>query len=768
MSTKTTFKRIALATVAAMGFGLLSVVPAKAASTVPTLTNDVQAAVVGTAVTAMVAGATVSANASNTATVTLATPTGSAVTLADRDGSATVATTSAYTAALDTVITAATRTATSSKLDTFTAVTGASAAAGTFASYVIVPDVPGLYTLTVAAETGTKVGYIQAAGTAGTVGTSGLGTRSMTATTGGIAQFTFTTPAAQANGAVYRFTSTGVGSITAATGVAANGTSANDPVPTSGATGVWTSGATWTRSNASAGTATITVASTVAGAQTVTVTSISATTGAPTSTTTMLITWGGAVSLAAASTAYMAGPTATTADATSNAVARSAARASGTAIATIVVSLVDSLGAADTRNNSVRATVSGVGFVSVNGTVGSLNASTALRTDVEAAQDASRFVRVYSDGTAGTGSVTVTATDVDSGASITLGTFTYTSTGAQASIAVSTTRYTIGRAGFTTGGATDSNETAVASASSTTLLPNTTTAISTPAFVVVVKDSAGAPVTASAVPTVSSSDPLVSLGGTCALDDGGDVTNSSSTNGIGYYNCNFSTVATAVSGAKATLTISIPNPLSTTGGTLDATYAISVGGAVATHTLAFDKTSYEQGEGMKITRTAVDASGNPVYDGAVAPTVTFNRAIGGTAPGAAFYIGGTTQSNNTLGAATVFAPTSAGAFTATITGKVAAANATISATATVGDDAATTAAAAAGDAAAEATDAANAATDAANAAAEAADAATAAAQDAADAVAALSASVSAMVSDLKKQITSLTNLVIKIQRKVRA
>ena len=72
------------------------------------------------------------------------------------------------------------------------------------------------------------------------------------------------------------------------------------------------------------------------------------------------------------------------------------------------------------------------------------------------------------------------------------------------------------------------------------------------------------------------------------------------------------------------------------------------------------------------------------------------------------------------------------------------------------------------DAAAEATDAATAATDAANAAAEAADAATAAAQDAADAVAALSVSVSAMVSDLKKQITALTNLVIKIQKKVKA
>jgi hypothetical protein len=77
-------------------------------------------------------------------------------------------------------------------------------------------------------------------------------------------------------------------------------------------------------------------------------------------------------------------------------------------------------------------------------------------------------------------------------------------------------------------------------------------------------------------------------------------------------------------------------------------------------------------------------------------------------------------------------------------------------------------AAAAADAAAEATDAANAATDAANAAAEAADAATAAAQDAADAVAALSTQVAEMMDALKKQITSLTNLIIKIQKKVKA
>jgi len=87
---------------------------------------------------------------------------------------------------------------------------------------------------------------------------------------------------------------------------------------------------------------------------------------------------------------------------------------------------------------------------------------------------------------------------------------------------------------------------------------------------------------------------------------------------------------------------------------------------------------------------------------------------------------------------------------------------------TVTVDGGTSAAETASDAAAEATDAANAATDAANAAAEAADAATAAAQDAADAVAALSAQVATLISGLKSQLTALTNLVIKIQKKVKA
>jgi hypothetical protein len=122
--------------------------------------------------------------------------------------------------------------------------------------------------------------------------------------------------------------------------------------------------------------------------------------------------------------------------------------------------------------------------------------------------------------------------------------------------------------------------------------------------------------------------------------------------------------------------------------------------------------------------------------------------------------------------------TAAEAFTATTAGTATVAEENVgstfapagvsSVTVSVNNNAAADNAQAATDAAAEATDAANAATDAANAAAEAADAATAAAQDAADAVAALSAQVASLISGLKSQLTALTNLVIKIQKKVKA
>jgi hypothetical protein len=201
--------------------------------------------------------------------------------------------------------------------------------------------------------------------------------------------------------------------------------------------------------------------------------------------------------------------------------------------------------------------------------------------------------------------------------------------------------------------------------------------------------------------------------------------------------------------------------------------------------ISLDKATYTQGEAAVVTVTVKDAAGNLVADGTNAPfsaAAVCSRACTGTLPGTAHV---TTGSHNGAITYAINVPATSGAFTISATAG-SGWTGTFSAAATVSASAAETAAAAAiaaaadiasaaVDAAAEATDAANAATDAANAAAEAADAATAAAQDAADAIASLATAVAELMADLKAQIsaqkaaiTALTNLVIKIQKKVKA
>jgi hypothetical protein len=178
------------------------------------------------------------------------------------------------------------------------------------------------------------------------------------------------------------------------------------------------------------------------------------------------------------------------------------------------------------------------------------------------------------------------------------------------------------------------------------------------------------------------------------------------------------------------------------------------------------------GAGIGRTTAITDANGNAEFSVAGgSASVTVSVIDYDAAAGATFGQTCALAGNHTCATAS----TAAVAFTATTVGTATTAETGVGASfapagvasvtvAVEGDTTAQTAA----DAAAEATDAANAATDAANAAAEAADAATAAAQDAADAVAALSAQVATLISGLKSQLTALTNLVIKIQKKVKA
>jgi hypothetical protein len=199
-------------------------------------------------------------------------------------------------------------------------------------------------------------------------------------------------------------------------------------------------------------------------------------------------------------------------------------------------------------------------------------------------------------------------------------------------------------------------------------------------------------------------------------------------------------------------------------------------GAPTTVRIAFDKATYQPFEKALITVTPLDAAGKTlgtkdVNDIFTAGGISSNIAFGSQSDTLTAVNITTAVANDTDVTAgsktyTVYMPAQ-GDVTISATGSTglaAVGQVKVTATATVVNssvDAAT-------DAANEATDAANAATDAALAAADAADAATAAAQDASDAVAALSASVSKLISSLRAQITSLTNLVIKIQKKVKA
>jgi hypothetical protein len=596
----------------------------------------------------------------------------------------------------------------------------------------------------------------------------------------------FVTLPAQTASNVYKFTSSGVGAISGAT--ATNGTNAN----ISGVSTDYSQGFIMTTTaNTTLTRQLVTLTSAAAGIQTISVTTVDSTTGLSTALYSTTVTWSAAPTLSTASSLVRIAPVDTAANSQGDLTAGAytaaldagvygAARGTAAAtnqIATIQVVLLNSNGTAATQGNTVTASVSGAGLVLTNasGSAADGTARSSSYTMTVGSQNTA-WVHVNTDGTSGEGTITISVTDAVTGATTVLGTKSVYSWGSVAKLEVSTSNYTIGRAGFTTGAAAGDRTVATSvggtGAAATVVVQGDGTQTTTPAFIVKATDSVGGLVNLpdNGVPSVVSSDVTVASGGTCALDLAGAA---SAGDGYGYYNCSFSIVPTATSGSKATLTIRVLDPARAAGTVsyISTTYDVSVGGspATGTETLSFDKANYAPGEAMVITRTAVDSAGNPVFDGATAPTVSFTKGITGSIT-ASTYVGGKRATSAT--APTVFAPATSGEFEAFMTAN---SLARVSAKATVADDAATTAAAAAADAAAEAIDAANAATDAANLAAEAADAATVAAEEARDAADAATAAVeelatqvATLMAALKAQITTLANTVAKIAKKVKA
>jgi hypothetical protein len=797
MSTKTSIKRIALVAVSALGFGLLSVVPAKAAASeytmaLGTITPADGSAVVGATVTIPVTldtAADPDATDSVTFTAVFAQkPINTA--LVDTSISAGVTTLSTTLATEGHTTTASSNTLTYASAAASDDIGGA-AAAGEF---TFVPDTAGVYKITIdegatatVAATTTAVTAITiiVGGAALTQSASGKGATTGSAVVGGSAVAVYHVPGATADNTVYNITSSGVGSISnpgvcdtddatlegtdtavrcatvggggGASGVATtiNGTNYSD-----GAKFTFDAGPAAGNvlvANYVGGSFTVDASSSVAGAQTITITSINQATGVPTTRATITINWVASASGAASaqhSTAWIvAGATAATSttDATADGVNCSKAVVAG-ACANVVVTVKDA-NAVALLNAPLSASISGPGVLGVIDEDGDTSAwaksgravatsATTGHLDVNVGSFA-----IYADGTSGLATITIS-----SGTTV-LATKYVNFYGTVSKLNV-TQNLKVARAGAL------GYELGCDAADCGWL----GTAVSTPAVYIEAVDAEGNVVPGLTIGYVTS-DASVILSASVTQDD------ATAGDGPGYYNASVTSAPNGVSGKTATVTF---RTLLSTGAYVTADpVTFSLGGTVATATLTLDKASYQVGEAMVVTRTAKDSAGNPVYDGVASPAVVFSKAIGGTAPAAGEYRSGVSASSATR--PTVFAPSTGGAFEARATFSFAGVSTQVTATATVADDASTAAAAAAADAAAEAIDAANAATDAANLAAEAADAATVAAEEARDAADAATAAVeelatqvATLMAALKAQITTLANTVAKIAKKVKA
>ena len=806
MSTKTTLKRVALVAVSALGFGLLSVAPSNGAAgdftasfTAPSSVN-VQTTAADTSVTkdlgtivlslATAAGQSFTAN-TDTATITMAAQTasgtGSAAQQAKND--ALLAKLNINTAS-SAVQGAVTTVAASAANDYNFATTGQNAinnatvstttttmtvtpASGSFTSSIgrafvtldalVAADAAaisgGVVTLTLAVSGDGLISTFQQTLTV-TVGLRTAGTATVPTTTGtinagGTATLTYTSPytAVLANDAWTERTltlgGTAVGSTFSATAVATGGA------------------ITLTRSDANNIVASA-VKSNIAGAYSVTYTIVvtAAATAAAGSTITVA---GFTVTVQPYTPAYNSStltPTVGTngyrvsAASGGDGIAWALAADKTNSVMTVAIQQVDQNGnniSVAAYAKSVSAKITGAGSLTQ---VTNASANAVVKEQSETALNGllsgnDSFI-VYSDGTSGAGKLEISVDGV------VVGTYTLRFLGDAASVKA-TLIYPIGNsAGAVSGvdGSAAARTNNIAAASST----KDVTATSDPAIAVSVLDANGWAIPTTAPIVTSSKVGVVSTATRLFIDSGvSDPSSLEYSAGTFVQHYSYTTLASA-SGSTSDLTFTFVNTAGTA--LVSPAVKVTVGGAVAKTTLAFDKATYNPGEIAKLTATATDASGNKAYDG---QNVNLNGAT--TTLSASI---GTMIIVDGVKVRSVFAPMASGTWTVTLYDV---ADRTAAATATVRNpaDEALAAAEAASDAAAEAIDAANAATDAANLAAEAADAATVAAEEARDAADAATAAVeelatqvATLMAALKAQITTLANTVAKIAKKVKA
>ena len=384
-----------------------------------------------------------------------------------------------------------------------------------------------------------------------------------------------------------------------------------------------------------------------AATTTVTVRSFNAGTGVATTFAVATVTWGAAPAASAQFSTSIIAAGAGAVGAT-DALNVRLVRTIGGQAANIQVTVRD-------QNNNplaagVTASITGPGLLGIQAGVAT-NAASAGRSvsllTANANAQGTANVAVYADGTAGVATITI------SSGTVTLATETVTFFGTVATLTV-TQNLSVARASAT--GAQ------LGTSVGTGLAANATNAALTPAVVIVAKDSNGNVVPGLTITGLSSNAAVISA--TTVLETVGTALTTGAA-GPGTYLASVTSAVGGTSGATATVTFRTPNPAAA-GTFISATpLTFKLGGSVVTETLAFGKATYLPGEAVVVTRTAKDASGNPVFDGAAAPAVTFNKALGGTAIGASFYVGGVRATSAT--APTVFAPVTFGEFTARAT-----------------------------------------------------------------------------------------------------
>ncbi len=327
--------------------------------------------------------------------------------------------------------------------------------------------------------------------------------------------------------------------------------------------------------------------------------------------------------------------------------------------ASIQVQINNTSGTAYTGGGTLDVQViSGPGLVNAQADAAAYADGTARAdTEVLAAGTSAARVSVTADGTVGTSKIRIRLMNTTTGAELgVIAEETVYFFGAPATVeVVQKYKYVAG------------NGTAAGCSNATTCI-ETTFALS-PIAVVTVKDSGGNLVPNATVSGVSSDGTVIAAatvtGSTVTtLQAAGAAAGTGSPYGLGTYLVSVTGASGAASGKTATVTYRALVSGTTFVTATPVTYTI--GGAVATETLALSKSSYTPGEAMTVTRTAKDSAGNIPADGQTANGVTFSKPQGGAAPGASIYVSGV----KTSGASSLFAPVAGGAFSALMTSSV--------------------------------------------------------------------------------------------------